>query len=121
VHAFIVLVLFLGGAVGAWYGFVEDVKIGVLIALVTWAAATFLTFSGNPGSTVSNAAKAAGGVSSYSTGALGLAAVIVAGMTLGGVGVWYGLVEDMEIGFAGGMLLWAGATVAAFRGKIAFR
>jgi hypothetical protein len=115
----VVIGLLVFGAGAAWMGFVEDIKIGVLVALLAWGAATYLAFSGNAGIASADAAEDADGVSSRTAGTIGLAALVVAGMALGAVGVWYGLVEDVKIGLAGGMLVWAGATLVTFRGKIA--
>ena len=49
---------------------------------------------------------------------IGLVALIVAALAAGVAGVWYALVEDMEIGFALGLPIMAIATLTAFRGKL---
>jgi hypothetical protein len=103
------------GAAGAWVGFVEDIKVGVLVTLLAWAAATYLAFGGSakrgsPGD--------ATGFAANTSESIGFVTLIVGGLVAGAVGIWYGLVEDMEIGFAAGVLVWAGTTLATFRGKI---
>ncbi len=100
------------GAAAAWMAFVEEIKISMLVAVVAWGAATFFTFSGNRG---------LGGASAGTTasGTLGLAVLVLGGLAAGAVGVWYGLVEDVELGFAAGILIWAATTITTFRGKIA--
>lgn len=118
--AAVIVALLVFGAAAAWVGFVEDIKIGVLVALVSWGAATFLAFSGN-GGIAEGSTEDANGISTRTAGTVGLAALIVGGMVAGAAGVWYGLVEDVEIGFAAGILVWVGATLATFRGKIALR
>ena len=46
-HAFIVLVLMLGGAVGVWYGLVEDIELAFLAGLIAWGTASIGVFRGN--------------------------------------------------------------------------
>lgn len=107
VFAVVIVGLLVLGAAGAWVGFVEDVKPAMLIALLAWGAATFAVFSGDAALT-NRAAET-----------LGLSTLVVGAMLAGAVGVWYGLVEDVELGFLAGIMLWGGATLTIFRGKIA--
>jgi hypothetical protein len=114
-YALVAVALLVFGAAAAWVGFVEDIKIGVLVALLAWGAATYLAFSGGfPEPTQDE-----GGSTTDTAATWGLATLIIGAMLLGAVGVWYGLVEDMEWGMIAGLALWAGATLTTFRGKIA--
>lgn len=118
VIAVAIVALLLLGAGASWMAFVEDIKSSMLLALVAWGAATFLAFSGN-GGIADGSTENPNGISTQTAGTVGLVALIVGAMVAGAVGVWYGLVEDVEIGFAAGILVWAGATLATFRGKLA--
>jgi hypothetical protein len=115
VYASVIVALMVFGAVAAWIGFVDDIKIGVFIALLAWGAATFIAFSGNGGIAEPSREDSR---ATDSVATIGLVTVVAGALLAGAVGVWYGLVEDVEIGFAIGLLLWAGATVTTFRGKI---
>lgn len=109
------VVLLVLGATGAWVGFVDDIKVGVLAAFVAWGGATFLAFGGRFNY---DRSEGMGLLSTPTSATLGFSALIVSGLIVGAAGIWYGLVEDVKIGFAVGMLVWVGTTVATFRGKI---
>jgi hypothetical protein len=113
-----IVALLVIGAGAAWVAFVDDVKPAMLLALLAWGTATFVAFSGNGGIAEPGAPEGSGGVSTQSAGTTGLVLLILGGMTAGALGLWYGFVEDQELGFAAGVFLFAGATFITFRGKI---
>lgn len=118
-HALGILLLFVLGFAGLWFGLVEDVKISFALAILFLAAATFITFSGRPGEAPPPPQHGTALTTPPGPGAqqMALPVAIVGGFLIGALGVWLGLVEDVKIAMLVGILIWAGAVLATFRGK----
>jgi hypothetical protein len=110
----ILMLMGLGGA-GSWYGLVEGFKLGFLVGLLSMAAAVFLVFSS--GAKPASEDQHRDHDADAATKTLGLSALILTGLAAAAAGLWYALVDDVEVGFAAGLLVLAGTTVTAFRGK----
>jgi hypothetical protein len=50
---------------------------------------------------------------------VGLPGAVILGFVVGAACVWLALVEDIEIAMLAGIIIWAGAVLATFRGKAA--
>jgi hypothetical protein len=103
------------GAASMWFGIVEDIKIGFAVGLLALAATVILLFSGGPKSAGEREYRD----SDATMKTVGLSALVLTALGVGAAGVWYALIEDVKIGFAIGLLALAGATLTAFRGKLA--
>ena len=115
-----VIGLLFAGAVGMWFGFVDDLEYVFAIGLVAWAAATVVAFRGRADIVEPRTAdEVVRGVTAQGLRTFGLATVVVGALLAGGVGIWYGLVEDAEYAFALGILGWGVATLGTFRGTLA--
>lgn len=112
----LIVALMILGAAAVWIGFVEGIKISFLGALVIWGATVYLAFGG----TLSLGLPRIASVSTGPVGTIGVVAIVIGGMLIGSVGIWLGLVENLKIGFAAGLLVWAGTVFTTFRGKVAF-
>ncbi len=126
---FLVVVLVVVGALGIWLGFAEDFKLGVLVALAAFGAATFYSFHGGFGPLAelpayvapkAQPARQKQGATAENMDSMKLAALIVTGVMVSAVGLWFGFAKDIEAGMLIGVLAAAGATLATFRGKAAF-
>jgi len=84
---------------------------------VAFAAAIYLVFSGGPKPATADQNRNLDADATMKT--LGLSVLIMTGLAAGAAGIWYALVDDVEFGFAAGLLVLAGTTVTAFRGKLA--
>jgi hypothetical protein len=111
------IALVIVGSVGIWFGLVDDFKLGFLAGLVAFAAAIYLVFSGGPKPATADQNRNLDADATMKT--LGLSVLIMTGLAAGAAGIWYALVDDVEFGFAAGLLVLAGTTVTAFRGKLA--
>ena len=121
----------LGGA-GVWFGLVEGFKIGVLVGVLALAALVLFAFNGGAGRFVPPMAdqrRATPGMASAGGRSVRtrdqaftdqLSVMVVVGLLVGAVAVWFGLVEGFKIAFLIGGLALAGAVLAAVRGKAAF-
>jgi hypothetical protein len=111
VHAFIVLVLTLGGALGTWVGLVEGNKLAFLAGLITWGAASIGVFRGNFNSPARTSKGTHAGVGTA------MSSSVVMGLLVFGAGAaWVGFVEDIKIGMLIAIIAWVAATFLAFRG-----
>ena len=110
-HLSAVLLLVILGAVGAWFGLVEDVELAFLGGLIAWAIAVVATFRGNfnPPDDIPADARLDPRTAIY-TG------MIVALLVLGAAAMWFGLIEDIKIGFLLGLIAWGAAVFVAFSG-----
>jgi len=102
------------GAVAAWFALVEGFNVAFLGALLAWGAAVVLMFSGGP----KPASEPADRNEAANIKTIGMVALVVVALAAGAAGVWYALVDDVEIGFALGLAVMAVATLTAFRGKL---
>jgi hypothetical protein len=120
-HGLVVISLFALGFASLWFGLVEDLKFAFALGLIFLAAATFMTFSGKPGKVPpprprSSVAAQRSGVDARE---MGLPVAVTIGLLLGAACVWLGLIEDIKIAMLAGIVIWAGAVLATFRGKAA--
>jgi len=122
VSATALLGLFLLGAIGIWFGLVDDVKVAFLGGLISWAVALYVVFGGGLESLVPSRGelRQQGGAGSAGIQSALLAFAVVAAFLVGAVCVWFGLVDDVKLAMVGGLILWAGAVQALFRGQFAF-
>jgi len=107
----------LAGAVGVWFGLVEDLEFAFALGFIALAAGALAAFKGGfgmpPAELVPEDAKMDIGTVAYMT-------VIVGGLAAGVVGMWFGLVEDLKFAFALGLLAMVVSLLIAFAGKIPF-
>ena len=124
-----IVVLVIAASGGLWLGFAEGIKIGVLVAVLALAAVTLAVFRGGFGSLGElpdraplepTPPRAKRSLSAGDMTSAKLVTMILGGLLLGAAGFWVGFVEDFKIGLLIGTLAAAGATLAAFRGKVAF-
>ena len=107
----------LAGAVGVWFGLVEDLEFAFALGFIVLAAGAMASFKGGfglpPAQLVPEGARMDTGTITYVT-------VVVGGLVAGVVGIWFGLVEDLKFAFALGLLVMVGSLLIAFAGKISF-
>ena len=123
-HAPAIAALLVLGFLGVWFGLVEDFEVGFALALACWATATFMVFSGRPGQAPPARPKGALEVRTArpprAFREARLPVAIAVALLAGATGIWLGLVEDIKIAMLLGIVIWAGAVLATFRGKAAF-
>ena len=105
------------GAVGIWFGLVEDLEFAFALGFIALAAGSLAAFKGGfgppPIGMVPEDAR-------MDTGTLMYVTIVVGGLVAGVVGIWYGLVEDLKFAFALGLLAMGVSVLLAFAGKIPF-
>jgi hypothetical protein len=112
VHLFIVLVLILGGAVAAWVGLVETIKLSFLASIIAWGAVSIGVFQGKftlPAGIKKEVRPELRTVAHSS--AVMLLLIFGAGAT------WVGFVEDIKIAMLVALVAWLAGTFLAFRGS----
>ena len=121
-----VVSLLIVGVAGIWFGFTEDFKLGVLVMLIAFGAATFYSFHGGfrplaelpkyvPAEP--NAGKLSRGVTN---GEAQLPLIIMAGSAIAAIGFWFGFTQDAEIFLLVGIIAAGATTLTSFRGKLTF-
>jgi hypothetical protein len=123
------IVLVVIAATGIWFGFAEDLKIGVVGSLAALVAATFYAFHGGFGALEAlpdyvapdpKVTRQKQGLPGEDMATMRLVTLITVGVVVGFGGIWLAFAEDIKPAMLVSVLAVAGATQAAFRGKAAF-
>ena len=125
---FWVIVLLAVSASGLWFGFAEDLKIGVAFGIAAMFAVTYYVFHGGfraleelPAyvTPIPTVASKEAGKARPDLATIRFSLLIVIGTLVTAVGFWFAFAEDLKPALLVGVLAAAISTLATFRGKVA--